>query len=282
MDQPTHIGIVGTGLIGAALAELIAERHPEITVHAVEPNGAYRAAVSARLPRIKWAHCATELATCDLICLACPPDAVTGLAREIAAAGNPLMFDVASVKERITTELSDVPRFVGGHPLSGGNSPGPFEAEPDALIRTRFVITPHPGNSDDDIETVEHFLASLGMTVFRMDPKSHDALLARTSHLPHLLSYGYAQMLDGIDAGDLVSLASRSTREMTHFASDNTAMWAGIFQQNAPHVSAALDDVILDLMRLRESFAKGDTTDLMDRLGRASARAASLSRSSDE
>ncbi|CAM4158753.1 prephenate dehydrogenase [Palleronia rufa] len=255
MDAPKRIGIVGTGLIGAAFAALVARRAPGVTIEAVEPKGSYREAVGARLPNLRWQHCASELDRCDMVFLACPPDTVVPVARQVLEAGKGLVVDFASTKGRIVADLSDAPRFIGAHPLAGGNRPGPFRAEPDALTAAKVVLTPHDGNDEADVERVERFLASLGCTVVRIDATAHDTLLARTSHLPHLLAYGYAGLLARMDEGELGAFASRSTREISRFASLNTRMWAQIFDQNAEAVSSALDELIVELMDLRNAFA---------------------------
>lgn len=255
MDAPESIGIVGTGLVGAALAGLVTARLPGTRIRAVEPKGAHRAAVAARLPRVDWAHCAADLGSCEMVLLACPPGDVVPLAREILAAGDALVVDTASVKGLICARMSDAPRFIGGHPLAGGNRVGPFTAEPDALVSARFALTPHPGNAEADLERVEAVLARLGFSVVRLDPEAHDAVLARTSHLPHLLAYGFAGRLAEMETEELLAFASRSTRGIARFASANTRMWAEILEQNGGHVSAALDELILELMTLRNAFA---------------------------
>ncbi len=282
MDAPARIGIVGTGLVGTALAALIQQRMPHVQLRAVEPQNSYRTAVAARLPRIDWAHCAAELGDCDLVVLACPPAAVTGLAREVLAAGDALVVDTASVKGRIVAEMSDAPRFVGGHPLAGGNRSGPFTAEPDALAAARFVLTPHAGNAEADLERVERVLARLGLSVVRLDAAAHDALMARTSHLPHLLSYGLAATLARMDEEELLGFASRSTRRLCAFASANTRMWSEIFDQNDEAVSAALDELILDLMTLRNAFAGAERGGLGPRLAAAARTAQTLNGSPDD
>ena len=58
-----------------------------------------------------------------------------------------------------------------------------------------------------------------------------------------------------MDEGELGAFASRSTREISRFASLNTRMWAQIFDQNAEAVSSALDELIVELMDLRNAFA---------------------------
>ena len=111
MDAPDRIGIVGTGLIGAALAALVTRRAPGVAIEAVEPQGAYRQAVAAQLPRVTWRNCAGDLGECDMVFLCCPPNAVQSLAREVLEAGEGLVIDAGSVKARIVEGLSDAPRF---------------------------------------------------------------------------------------------------------------------------------------------------------------------------
>lgn len=281
MDAPSTIGIVGTGLIGAGFAALVSRRAPDVVIRAVEPNGSYRAAVQAQLPPVTFDHCAKDLADADIVFVCAPPGAVVGLAREVLDAGDALVVDMASTKGRIVTALSDAPRFIGGHPLAGGNAAGPFTSEPDALAAARSVLTPHAGNGESDIEWIEHFLARLGFAVVRADAHAHDQILARTSHLPHLLAYGYAGLLGSMDADERAIFASRSTRNTVHHAAANTRMWAEILDQNTDAVSAALDEMILELMELRTAFAGGRRSDLTQRLEAAATTAQTLTKGED-
>ncbi|SPJ25187.1 hypothetical protein PAA8504_03036 [Palleronia abyssalis] len=281
MDAPGKIGIVGTGLVGAAFAALVTGRKPGIGVEAVEPQGPYRQAVAAQLPRVAWRHRAADLAGCDMVFLCAPPGALSKIAREVLDAGDALVVDMGSVKGQLVEGLADAPRFIGGHPLAGGNRAGPFRAAPDVLVAARFVLTPHAGNAEADIERVERFLASLGFSVVRTDAQAHDELMARTSHLPHLLSYAYANVLSRMDPDELQVFSSRSTQTLTRHAAGNTRMWGEILQQNAEPVSAALDDLIAELMTLRNAFA-GQGTSVATRLDPAAAIAATLNRSNEE
>src|SRR5262249_55152726 len=80
------------------------------------------------------------------------------------------------------------------------------------------------------------FWQRLGAAVVEMSPEEHDAALAATSHLPHLV----AAALAASTPEELLPLAASGWRDTTRIARGEHAGWAPIFGANRENVLAAL------------------------------------------
>ena len=75
-----------------------------------------------------------------------------------------------------------------------------------------------------------------------MDAGFHDAVLAATSHLPHLLSFALYDILNERFASTtLERFSAGGLRDFTRIAASNATMWADIFDVNRDAVLDALD-----------------------------------------
>ena len=75
-----------------------------------------------------------------------------------------------------------------------------------------------------------------------MDADTHDALLARSSHLPQAVSTVLAAALDGECVGDKIAAeyGAGGLRDTTRLASSSWEMWRDIFATNREAIAAAL------------------------------------------
>ena len=75
--------------------------------------------------------------------------------------------------------------------------------------------------------------------------EDHDAAVARTSHVPHLVSRALAGLAPDSP------LAGTAFRDMTRVARADAALWAGILHANRDAVESALDELGERLDELR-------------------------------
>ena len=147
------------------------------------------------------------MAGAELIIVCTPVETVAQYAAEAARACAPgaIITDVGSTKGKIVrdadAELAKLTKkqvtFVGSHPLAGSEKTG-CEAAQAELFKDRVVIvTPTPKTDPGAVEKVGALWKSLGGKVLHMSPDDHDAVLARTSHLPHLIASALAAATPG-------------------------------------------------------------------------------------
>ncbi len=90
--------------------------------------------------------------------------------------------------------------------------------------------------------------------MIELDPATHDAHLARTSHLPHAVASALASLV----GPELIPLAAGAYRDATRVAGADAALWAPIFLENRQSVLDALDDLGASLAEFRAALEGGD------------------------
>jgi prephenate dehydrogenase len=148
--------------------------------------------------------------------------------------------------------------FVGAHPLAGSEKQGPENADPD-LFRDRVVVlTPTAATDPHALARVASFWESLGSRLHRMSPEGHDAALALTSHLPHLVASSLAAVLPP----EMARLTATGFRDTTRIASGDPSLWSAIFDENRAEVLRALSAYEAALTEFRRALESGDREEL--------------------
>ncbi len=250
------LAVVGTGLIGGAVAR--AARARKVAQHIVgfEPNAEFaQAALAAGVVDELVEKIPLDI---DVILLACPSDRVGEWVQTLQNHAS-LLLDVASVKQHILddveTRLGSVPaNFVACHPIAGSEKQGPLAAPLGLLEGRKVVLTPHDNNTLAYLEQAESLWRELGADVVRLDAQAHDQVLALTSHLPHLLAYAFMHPVGEAS----LDFTGGGFRDFTRIAASNPEMWWRIFRLNRAPLLGALDRFEADLAQLRQALADND------------------------
>ncbi|MBU2738862.1 prephenate dehydrogenase [Acidithiobacillus concretivorus] len=270
-----RVAIVGLGLMGGSVAKALRAVGYEGHIHAALPSAAAVASQqsSAEPWRIVLGHQLPEvLVDADLILLATPPKVLLAQLPEVARWADPaaVITDVASTKNTITCRATEIfgTRFVPGHPVVGSEMTGFRAAREDLYRAAQVVLTPLPGRTDAlALGKVRQFWMALGAEVQEMSPQAHDAALAATSHLPHLLAFIYLAGLESQFPG-LENLAGGGLRDFSRIVDSNPALWAEILLENQQAVRQQLQQLQQNL-RLAEQFLVDEATpDLQSWLAR--------------
>ena len=249
------LAIVGVGLIGGSIGKAAKERRLAERVVGVEPNAdsAQWAAENGVLDAVV----SQVPEDADLIALCVPSDLVAQWVIKLADHAAP-MFDVGSVKEPIVKEIelthSTPTQFVPCHPISGSEKSGPQAADGDLFDGCTVVLTPSVNTEPVAQQTCANFWEAMGASIVSMGPDEHDAALAVTSHLPHLLAFAFmGQVTD-----QHLPLTGGGFRDFTRIAAANPDLWWRIMQLNHGALSQALDDYADNLRDLSDAIASGD------------------------
>ena len=206
----------------------------------------------------------------DLVVLCTPPDAMPELAQRIAPHLSPsaIVTDVGSVKQWLVGELTAIlgPRYVGAHPMAGSERGGLAAARADLFDGA--ICFQIPGTSAGNNARVRAFWQLLGCRVAECEAEEHDEIVARVSHLPHLVA---AALLTGADrlAGDPLRFSGPGLRDTTRLAAGSAALWTGILARNRGAIGRALVDLRAELERVETLLATGDDVGLRTFLERA-------------
>lgn len=278
--QDMKVVIVGLGLIGGSLARALSARLPGLNLVGVDRDvAALRQAQEERSIQAWSQDPAEACSDADLIVLAVPVLAIEAQLEALAAVlpANAVLSDVASVKQSVVDAARKVfgklpSGFVPAHPISGSERSGYAAARGDLFEGRKTIVTPLPESSPEAVSLVRQLWECCGSQVLEMDLAHHDAVLAATSHLPHLLAYALVDTLSQQGASEeIFRYAAGGFRDFTRIASSDPVMWRDIFLTNGPATVTVLDAYMEDLQRLRSALLEGDGELLYDTFARAKA-----------
>lgn len=255
-----RIAIVGTGLIGCSVA--LAAR--ESGGHQVVGFDSDEAALHAAVERGALEACASlEEASngADIIVIAVP----VARAAEVAlsalqfAGEDALVTDVGSVKSGITQAVDDS-RFVGGHPLAGGETGGAQRAQVDLFDGAIWYLTPVGTTAGVQLERAFRFVSELGAKPRVVSPQVHDRMLATVSHLPHVLANVLVEeawaMLE--EEGEPLPATGPSFRDATRVAGAPSSIWTDIYLANRDAIVERLKSTEARLAAARKVLESND------------------------
>ncbi|HEY2916501.1 MAG TPA: prephenate dehydrogenase/arogenate dehydrogenase family protein [Candidatus Limnocylindrales bacterium] len=267
VDLPfRRIAFLGFGLIGGSIAMALRERAAPVHVTAWSPAGrGPRSGLDRGLVDVVAESPADGVRGADLVILAGPPLAVTGMLADSPAAianglGSTTVTDVASTKATLLRRANDGHvRFVGGHPMAGKELSGVEAASGNLFVGRPWVVVPGDFASPDDVERVESLARFVGAVPVRMTAAEHDAAVAAISHVPLAVAAALVEAVANGDPwrlGKARQLAASGWRDTTRVAHGDPEMGAGIFATNASEVASglrrvrdAIDEWIADLER---------------------------------
>lgn len=238
----TRIAILGPGLLGGSLAMAIRRSCPGAEVHL----WARRESVIDIIRKREMADLAsTDLCSiirgADLVILATPVGTMGELARCVVDAGGVapacVVTDVGSVKEPVMQMFAEVFHdsgffAVGSHPMAGSEKTGIEYARADLFEGAACAITPpEPEAGGDHVRKLEHFWQTVGMRTWVMEASQHDRLVAKISHLPHLVAAAMVEVAF-CEGKEAASLAGAGFLDSTRIAAGAPEMWTEILLEN--------------------------------------------------
>ncbi len=187
----------------------------------------------------------------------------------------PVVTDVASVKGSLRDAALAVagtmpPQLVLGHPIAGSEHSGVDASSADLFVAHRVILTPVKGNNPAAVELVRAMWVSAGADVIDMTVEQHDAVLAATSHLPHMLAYTLVDALASSEASeDIFRCAAGGFRDFTRIASSDPVMWRDIAIANKNALLESIDLFSDHLARIRGAVQDENADELLNTFNRA-------------
>jgi prephenate dehydrogenase len=227
--------IVGVGLLGGSLALAARKRKLAATVIGVGRN-------IDRLEPARAKGVIDEVATdltdaarrSDMMIFCSPVDQIASQVLRAAQNCSPscLLTDVGSTKRRIVETVEQAcgshTLFVGSHPLAGSEKQGWQFADSDLFVGRTVVITATAHTPRAAAKQATEFWNALGSLV-----------VAKTSHLPHLVAAALATSLC-LKSGE-TKLSANGLRDTTRIASGDPALWTAILWENRQEVARGLE-----------------------------------------
>ncbi|WP_040641434.1 bifunctional prephenate dehydrogenase/3-phosphoshikimate 1-carboxyvinyltransferase [Psychrobacter aquaticus] len=280
-----QVCVIGLGLIGASLAQAIKDNGLSARLVAVDRHAPSIAeAIQQQLLDTGSARLSDVVGGSDLIIIAVPVQAVQAVFADIKQAMDDgqlatdcIITDVCSTKVNIIDAANAVfgslpVGLVPAHPIAGAENSGYHARRANLFVNHSVIICELPTTSDVAIAKQRLLWEAVGATVMTMAADHHDAILAHTSHLPHLLAFNLVEQLASHDDNlDMFRYAAGGFRDFTRIAASDPKMWHDIFFANQSAIVSALDEYGVYLQTMRQLIIDKDSTALMGILGRAQA-----------
>ncbi|KPQ31121.1 bifunctional prephenate dehydrogenase/3-phosphoshikimate 1-carboxyvinyltransferase [Halomonas sp. hl-4] len=278
----SRVLIVGLGLIGGSLAAALRSAGFESQIVGCDPNPDEIArGVEMGIIDSGGTELGDQVVDASLIVLAVPVLAMETVMKALASAlpragENVVITDVGSTKATIRAcaerVFGRVPtNMVLGHPIAGSEKSGVLAADPGLYRHHKVILTPEPDVDPAALARVRTLWKACGAEVLEMSVEHHDHVLARTSHLPHLLAFSLVDTLARQDDRlDIFRYAAGGFRDFTRIAGSDPVMWRDIFIANRQAVLTSLDEFEAGLARLRDAVERGDSDALIATFDRAS------------
>lgn len=261
------VTLVGIGLLGGSLGLALKRRGLAERVHGyVRRPASIAEGLACGVADAITLDLAEAVAGADLVVLCTPLAQMRGLVERMRPALAPgvIVTDVGSVKGLVVAELEPLcaasqAHFVGSHPMAGAEKMGVRAARADLFEGATCVTTPTAKSEPEAVRRVKALWHGVGGKVLELSPALHDELVARCSHLPHVVA---AHLVNLALAPDLPKeqplLCATGFRDTTRIASGSPEMWRDIAVANHPMIDRALGALIEDLQQFRQWLAHAD------------------------
>ncbi len=263
---PGHFGtvaIVGVGLIGGSLGMALKGRRLAHRVIGIG-RSAERLDKAVALGAIDagTTEMARGVAEADVVVLCTTVGHIVETLPDVLEAVRPgaVVSDVGSTKGTIARRAAGVSFFVGGHPMAGSEQAGVEAATPLLFEEATWAVTPTEETDPGALWTVERLAREVGATTLTLTPDAHDAMLAVTSHLPHVLASSLmrqAAATQGVHP-QTQRLTAGSFADGTRVAASPPAIWRDVCLTNREALLTALRGFRAELDELEEAVRTGD------------------------
>ena len=261
------ITIIGVGLLGGSIGLAVKRRKlARQTAGFVRRTASLKDCEKAGAVDFVTTDLLAAVWDADLVILCTPLAQMRSRVREMLPAlkRGAIVTDVGSVKASVVRELESLiqisgAHFVGSHPMAGAEKTGVSAARVDLFENTVCVVTPTKKTNRPALKQVEQFWKALGSGVLELTPETHDALVSRSSHLPHVAAATLANLILNPAQPKLqAALCANGFRDTTRIASGSPEMWRDIALANRQNLAKALNLFVADLQKFQRMVKKGD------------------------
>jgi prephenate dehydrogenase len=204
----------------------------------------------------------------DMILVAVPMGAMQSVFASIAEhiEDNTVITDAGSAKGSVVAAakaaFGEVPaQFVPAHPIAGREKSSVDAAVDDLYNDHKVILTPLEKTNPNAVQRVREMWQMAGAEVESLGIEQHDAVLAATSHLPHILAFSFVNTLaESAQREKIFHYVAGGFKDFSRIASSDPVMWRDICLENKEAILSALNDYQQNLSDLAEliTHEKGD------------------------
>lgn len=268
----SRVVIVGVGLMGGSFA--LALRRAGFTGEIIgvgrNPQHLQHALQQGVIDQIKPLLSAVQEA--DLILLAMPVAQTKALLQNITPhlQSTAVITDCGSTKQDVIVAAKKAlgekfNQFVAAHPIAGSEKSGVQAAQAELYQERYVILCPESDTLRTALQDVRQIWQICGAKIIEMSALQHDTIFATVSHLPHLLAFGYMNLILASDDSELkLKLAGSGFRDFTRIAGANPEMWADITCANRENLLKNINDYQLILQQLQRLIEQRDPEKLKE------------------
>ncbi|MFH1645544.1 MAG: prephenate dehydrogenase [Candidatus Omnitrophota bacterium] len=255
------VAIIGVGLIGGSIGKALRKRGL-----AEEVVGIGRREVSLEKAKKAGAVDSTTLdidkgiKDADLVIVAVNVDKVKEKIKQASVnmKKGSILMDVNSTKGEIISFANKCIKkgvfFIGAHPMAGKEKTGVNASDEKLFNGTVCILTPDKKTDKLALNRIESLWSNLGARVLLLSANEHDKIVARVSHLPHLLAYALCNTVTEQE----MSFSGSGFKDSTRIAKSDIDMWTEIFLQNRQELLKAVKSFESFFSKLKLNLEKGN------------------------
>lgn len=185
-----------------------------------------------------------------------------------------IVTDVGSTKAELMRTLPAVMQgrgagFCGSHPIAGSEQQGLEAARADLYENAVVVVTP-PAPDSPLADVVAALWKAVGANVRMMEATEHDRIMARTSHLPHMIAAVLSATVGrGHRWADIAAFCGPGFRDATRIADGAPEIWRDIIETNIEHIAGEMAAFQGQLESLRNAVRQGNMEEVVKLLEEA-------------
>lgn len=278
-----RVAIIGLGLMGGSLGLAIKSRRLPWHV-AGWTRSLQRGKIAKRRGAVDTlAGSPVEaVAGADLVVLCAPVLRLAALASECRPAieSGVVVTDVGSTKAYVDAEIRKALAgtgavYVGSHPVCGSEQQGIEAAKANLYEKATVIVTPVKDAPAVAVKRVRELWRRVGGRVVEMDAREHDRIVARTSHLPHMVASLLAVTVGRSPDKRIGEFCGTGFADTSRVAEGAPEIWHDIVRTNRANIAEELRAYKSQVERMISQMDDGDFDGITAMLeqGRAARRA---------
>tara|TARA_B100000902_G_C27263377_1_gene892107 strand:+ start:660 stop:1508 length:849 start_codon:yes stop_codon:yes gene_type:complete len=202
----------------------------------------------------------------DLVILCTPISTYTNIIEQIIESleKKTILTDIGSSKGNphldITKKLSKSKiDYLSSHPMVGSENSG-IKSSKSNMFENKIVFIIDKMTVKQSIyNDINSFWLSMGAVTHSIDKKKHDDLMAKTSHISHLMSYIFMQSLpQSVIDNNLSLLLGGGIKEHVRLSKSDPTMWSDIFINNRKNIKKTIATIEKNISQMKNIIDKSE------------------------
>ena len=270
MKKYNNILVCGLGMMGASLCKSIKRHKIAIRISGFDDN-ADTLEYAQKNKIIDTAHeDLYKIDHPDLVILCTPISTYPYIIEQIIKSikKKTTLTDIGSSKGNphleITKKLSKTKiDYLSSHPMVGSENSGIKYSKSNMFENKIVFIIDKMTVKQSIYSDINSFWLSIGAITHDIEKKKHDDLMAKTSHISHLMSYIFMQSLpQSVIDNNLSLLLGGGIKEHVRLSKSDPTMWSDIFINNKKNIKKTIAIIEKNISKIKDIIDKSEKAKL--------------------